>query len=182
MSRLRKRYLEEIKDSLQEKFSFENACLTPELKKVVITMGVGEASKDKNALLDCVKEITKLSGQKPIITKAKKAIANFKTREDQTVGLKVTLRRKRMYDFVDRFCNIVTPRIHDFRGFPLKCDGMGNYSIGITDQQIFPEINLDEVKRTQGMNITFVTTAKTDQECVELLKQLGVPFKEKEGR
>ena len=181
MSRLREKFRKEIKGSLQEKFNFPNSQLVPELKKVIISMGVGEASKDKNALQDCVKELTLISGQKPLMTKAKKAIANFKLREEQTVGLKVTLRRKRMYDFVDRFCNIVSPRIHDFRGFSRKCDGRGNYSLGITDQQIFPEINLDDVKRAQGMNITFVTTAKSDEECFELLKNLGVPFKE-EGK
>ena len=150
--------------------------LVPELKKVVISMGIAEATKDKNAVQDCIKEITLLSGQKPITTKAKKSIANFKLREDQAIGLKVTLRKKRMYDFFDRFCNIVSPRIRDFRGFPVKCDGQGNYSIGIEEQIIFPEINLDDVKRTQGMNITFVTTAKSDAECLELLKMLGFPF------
>lgn len=178
MSRLKQRYDDEVKESLTKKFEYSNPHLVPRLKKVIISMGVGEASKDKNALQDCIKELTLLSGQKPIIRKAKKAIANFKLREDQTVGLKVTLRRKRMYEFCDRFCNIVAPRIHDFRGFPYKCDGRGNYSLGLTDQQVFPEINLDEVKRTQGMNITFVTTAVNDEECYELLKQLGIPFKE----
>jgi large subunit ribosomal protein L5 len=177
MSRLQKKYKEEVKKALQDRFQYKNAMLMPVLQKIVISMGVAEATKDKNAMQDCVKEITLLSGQKPIITRARKSIANFKLREGQAIGVKVTLRKKRMYDFLDRFCNIVSPRIPDFRGFPLKCDGRGNYSIGIEEQQIFPEINLDEVKRTQGMNITFVTTAKTDSECVELLKQLGLPFK-----
>lgn len=177
MSRLQKKYKEEVKKALQDRFQYKNAMLMPVLQKVVISMGVAEATKDKNAMQDCVKEITLLSGQKPIVTRARKSIANFKLREGQAIGVKVTLRKKRMYDFLDRFCNIVSPRIPDFRGFPLKCDGRGNYSIGIEEQQIFPEINLDEVKRTQGMNITFVTTAKTDSECVELLKQLGLPFK-----
>jgi large subunit ribosomal protein L5 len=121
--------------------------------------------------------MTQLSGQKPILTKAKKAIANFKLREGEPNGVKVTLRRKRMFDFFDRFCHIVSPRIRDFRGFALKCDGRGSYSIGIQEQIIFPELNIDAIKRTQGMNITFVTSAKTDQECVELLTQLGFPFK-----
>jgi large subunit ribosomal protein L5 len=111
--------------------------------------------------------------------RAKKSIANFKLREGQAIGVKVTLRRKRMYDFVDRFCNIVSPRVRDFRGYPFKCDGQGNYTLGLDDQQVFPELNLDEVKRTQGMSITFVTSAKSDEECYELLKALGVPFKEK---
>ncbi len=177
MSRLQKKFKEVVKTALQDRFQYKNPMLIPMLKKVVISMGVAEATKDKNAMQDCVKELTLLSGQKPVLTKAKKSIANFKLRQGQAIGAKVTLRKKRMYEFLDRFCNIVSPRIRDFRGFPLKCDGKGNYSIGIEEQQIFPEINLDEVKRTQGMNITFVTTATTDSECVELLKQLGLPFK-----
>lgn len=177
MSRLKKRYLADIKRALQEKFGYENPMKVPGLVKIVINMGIAEASKDKNSIQDCVKEMTMLSGQKPIITKAKKAISNFKLREKQPIGVKVTLRGKRMFEFLDRFCNIVCPRIRDFRGFPTKCDGMGNYTLGIDDQQIFPEINLDEVKRSQGMHITFVTSAKTDEECVELLRLLGVPFK-----
>lgn len=177
MSRLKKRYLENIKAEMQNKFGYDNPMRIPVLEKVVINMGIAEASKDKNAIQDCVKEMTALSGQKPIITKARKAISNFKLREDQPIGVKVTLRGVRMYDFLDRFFNIVCPRIHDFRGFPVKCDGRGNYTLGLTDQQVFPEINLDDVKRAQGMNITFVTNAKTDEECVELLRLLGLPFK-----
>jgi large subunit ribosomal protein L5 len=177
MSRLQKKFKEEITKELQEKFNYSNSMLCPQLKKIVISMGVAEAIKDKNVLQDCIKELTMLSGQKPLITRSKKAISNFKLREDQPIGLKVTLRRKRMYDFLDRFINIVSPRIRDFRGFKTKCDGRGSYSLGLDDQQIFPEINLDEVKRTQGMNITFVTSATTDKECFELLQLLGIPFK-----
>lgn len=177
MSRLKKKYLEEVKGELQKKFGYANPMMIPTLEKVVINMGIAEASKDKNTTQDCVKELTALSGQKPIITKAKKAISNFKLREGQPIGVKVTLRGVRMYDFIDRFFNIVCPRIRDFRGFPVKCDGRGNFSLGLDDQQVFPEINLDEVKRAQGMNITFVTTAQTDEECVELLRLLGLPFK-----
>ena len=154
--------------------------LVPKLKKIVINMGLAEATKDKNAIQDCLKELTLISGQKPVVTRARKSIANFKLREGQAIGAKVTLRRKRMYDFLDRFCNIVSPRIRDFRGFPIKCDGRGSYSLGLTEQQIFPELNLDDVKRTQGMNITFVTSAATDAECAELLKLLGLPFKREE--
>ncbi len=178
MSRLKTKYLEEVKPALKEKFAYKNAMLIPELKKIVISMGIAEATKDKNAIQDCIKEATLLSGQKPIVTKAKTSIANFKLRKGQAIGLKVTLRRKRMYDFLDRFCNIVSPRIPDFRGFDVKCDAGGNYSLGLPDQQIFPEISLDEVKRAQGMNITFVTSANTGKECYELLKLLGFPFKE----
>lgn len=177
MSRLKKRYSEEIKKALQERFGYKNPMEVPSLKKVVINMGIAEASKDKNSIQDCINELTALSGQKPIIMKAKKAISNFKLREGQPIGLKVTLRGSRMYDFIDRFFNIVCPRIRDFRGFPSKCDGRGNYTLGIDDQQVFPEVNLDAVKRAQGMNMTFVTSANNDEECVELLRLLGLPFK-----
>lgn len=177
MSRLKKRYQEEIKQELLKKFGYSNPNLIPRLEKVVINMGIAEASKDKNSIQDCVNELTMLSGQKPIITKAKKAISNFKLREGQPIGVKVTLRGVRMFDFIDRFFSIVCPRIHDFRGFPTKCDGRGNFTLGIDDQQIFPEINLDAVKKTQGMNMTFVTSAKSDEECIELLRLLGLPFK-----
>ena len=177
MSRLKQRYLEQIKAELQKKFGYSNPMKIPGLKKIVINMGIAEASKDKNSIQDCVNEMTLLSAQKPVITKARKAISNFKLREGQAIGIKVTLRGVRMYDFLDRFCNIVSPRIRDFRGFPSKCDGSGNYTLGLEDQQIFPEINLDNVKKTQGMHITFVTTAKNDEECVELLRLLGLPFK-----
>lgn len=177
MARLKNRYLDVVKPEMQKKFAYVNSMMLPALKKVVISMGIAEASKDKNAMQDCIKELTALSGQKPIITKAKKAISNFKLRQKQPIGLKVTLRGERMFDFIDRFFNIVCPRIRDFRGFETKCDGRGNYSLGLDDQQVFPEINLDEVKRTQGMNISFVTSAMTDEECVELLRLLGLPFK-----
>ncbi len=177
MTRVLKKYKEKVKPALLERFNYENVMLIPQLKKIVISMGIAEATKDKSAIQACHKELMLLSGQKPVFTKTKKAIANFKSREGQVIGLKVTLRRQRMYDFLDRFCNIVAPRIKDFRGFPFKCDGRGSYSVGLQDQQVFPEINLDDVKRTQGMNITFVTTATTDEECVELLTLLGFPFK-----
>lgn len=177
MSRLKNKYNEEIKQKLLAEFGYDNPMLIPQLKKVVISMGLAEASKDKNAIQDCVNELTQLSGQKPVLTKARTSIANFKLREDQIIGAKVTLRGKRMYDFIDRFFNIASPRIRDFRGFPLKGDGRGNYSLGLQDQQIFPEINLDKVKRAQGMNITFVTSAVSEEECCMLLKELGLPFK-----
>ena len=180
MSRMKKFYEESVKGALHEKFGYSNVMMIPKLKKIVISMGVAEALKDKNALQDAQKELTLLSGQKPVVTKAKKAISNFKLREGQGIGLKVTLRGKRMYDFFDRFTNIVSPRIRDFRGFNKKCDGRGSYSLGLDDQQVFPELNLDEVKRAQGMNITFVTSATTDAECYELLKLMGMPYKRSE--
>lgn len=178
MSRLKQKYQTDAKKALQEKFGYANPMMLPAIKKVVISMGLAEASKDKNSMQAAVTELTALSGQKPLMTRSRKSIANFKLREDQVIGAKVTLRGKRMYDFIDRFINIVSPRIRDFRGFPLKGDGRGCYSIGLDDQQIFPEINLDMVKRTQGMNITFVTSAHNDVECVELMRQLGFPFKQ----
>lgn len=177
MSRLLKKYKEEILPAYRKKYPEKNPMLIPILKKIVISMGLAEAVKDKNALQSHVNELALLSGQKPVFTKSKKAISNFKLREDQIIGMKVTMRGKRMYDFLDRFCNIVCPRIRDFRGFNTKCDGRGNLSIGLDDQQVFPEINLDEVKRAQGMNITFVTSAGSDNECVDFLKMMGFPFK-----
>jgi large subunit ribosomal protein L5 len=177
MARLQTKCKEEVLPELKKRHPERSVMDLPRLKKIVISMGLGEAVKDKNAIQEHSDELTLLSGQKPIVTKAKKAISNFKLREDQPIGLMVTLRGKRMFDFLDRFCNIVSPRIRDFRGFNPKCDGQGNFNFGVTDQQIFPEINLDKVKRTQGMNITLVTSAKTDADCLELLTLLGFPFK-----
>lgn len=177
MTSLKERYYKSIIAELQNKFGYKNVMQIPRLEKVIINMGVAEALKDKNAIQDAVKELTLISGQYPVITKAKKAISNFKLRAGQPLGVKVTLRGNRMYDFLTRCFNISFPRIRDFRGFETKCDGRGNYTLGIDDQQIFPELNLDEVRRAQGMNITFVTSAKTDEECIELLRLLGLPFK-----
>lgn len=179
MTSLEQIYKSEIVEKLIKKFDYSNVMQVPKLKKVIINMGIAEALKDKNAVQDCINELTMLSGQKPNLTKSTKSISNFKLREGQTVGLKVTLRGQRMYDFIYRFVHINAPRIRDFRGFNTKCDGKGNYSLGLDDQQIFPEINLDKVKRAQGMHITFVTSANTDAECYELLKELGLPFKDK---
>ena len=178
MSRLQKKYKEEILPELKNRHPEKNAMSFPALKKVIISMGLGEGLKDKNAVQEHSEELKMLSGQKPVVTLAKKAISNFKLREGQPVGLMVTLRGRRMYDFLDRFCHIVSPRIRDFRGFNKKCDGHGNYNFGIADQQSFPEINLDKVKRMQGMNVTVVTSAMTDEDCIELLTLLGFPFKE----
>lgn len=177
MSRLKEKYEKEIKKALSDKFKYQNVMMIPKLKKIVINMGLAEASKDKNALQDCLNELTAIAGQRPVKTCARKSIANFKLREDQVIGAKVTLRGKRMHDFLERFIHINSPRIRDFRGFSTKGDGRGSYSLGLNDQQIFSEVELDKVKRMQGMNITFVTTAKTDEECFELLKQFGLPYK-----
>ncbi len=177
MSRLQEKLKKVIVPEILSRHPERNPMETPVLKKIVISMGLGEALKDKNALQEHSDELSLISGQKPVVTRSKKAISNFKLRENQPVGLMVTLRGKRMFDFLDRFCNISSPRIRDFRGFTPKGDGRGNFNFGLNDQQIFPEVNLDKVKRTQGMNITIVTTAKTDADCVELLTLLGFPFK-----
>lgn len=178
MSRLKKIYKEQVKNKLNEKFKFSNPMMIPKLLKVVINVGIAEIVKDKNAIQDCLNELAMITGQKPVITLAKKSIAGFKLRKGTPVGAKVTLRGARMFDFLDRFFNIVAPRIRDFRGFNPKGDGHGNYTLGLDDHQIFPELNLDEVKRSQGMHISFVTSAKTDEECIELLRLLGLPFKD----
>ncbi len=179
MSRMKKKYYEEVIPLLKEKFKDKNVMDLPKLKKVVISMGIAEVSKEKAAMQDHINELTLLSGQKPIVINSKKAISNFKLREGQPIGLKVTLRGVRMYDFLDRFFNISCPRIRDFRGFKAKGDGTGNFSIGLEDQQIFPEINLDKVKRSQGMNINFVTSAKNNEDGMQLLLLLGFPLKVK---
>lgn len=176
MSRLKDLYQKEVKKKLQDKFGYKNVNQIPKLKSIVLSMGLAEALKDKNIIEDSAKQLALISGQKPVETKAKKSISNFKLREGQVIGLKVTLRKKRMYDFLDRFCNITSPRILDFRGFNTGTN-RGCYSVGIKDHQVFTELNLDEVKREQGMNITFVTSADTGEECIELLSGMGFPFK-----
>lgn len=177
MSRLKSRFTTQVRPALHKKFKYQNPMMVPSMKKIVISMGIAEASKDKNQVTDHINELSLISGQKPIVTRAKKAISNFKLRKDQPIGLKVTLRGQRMYDFLDRFCNIASPRIRDFRGFDAKGDGRGSYTLGLEDQMIFPELNLDKVKHSQGMNITFVTSAGSDEECIELLRLMGMPFK-----
>jgi len=177
MSRLQKKYKEEVIPELKKLHPGKNVMELPVLKKIVISMGLGDAVKDKNAIQEHSEELMMLSGQKPMVTKSKKAISNFKLREDQPIGLMVTLRGKRMYDFLDRFCHVVAPRIRDFRGFNRKCDGRGNYNFGVDDQQIFLEVNIEKIKRQQGMNFTLVSTAATDESCLELLTMLGFPFK-----
>lgn len=177
MSRLKSKYINEVVPAFFAENSEMNRYEIPELKKVVISMGLNEGARDKSLIELHSRELALLSGQRPVFTRAKKAISNFKLRKGQIVGLKVTLRKERMYDFFDRFCNIVCPRIRDFRGFKPKTDGKGSFNLGIDDQQVFPEINLDEVKRQQGMNIAFVTTAKNDADCIKLLRMMGFPIK-----
>lgn len=178
-SRLYKKYISEVRPALVEKLQYKNIHQIPKMEKIVINMGVS-ASLEKSAVDDAAKDLTAITGRKPVITKARKSVANFKLRQHQPVGCFVTLRRDAMYEFFDRLVGTALPRIRDFRGIsPRKFDGRGNYSIGVSDQTIFPEIDLDKIKRQQGMDITIVTSAPTNQEARELLKLMGMPFAEK---
>ena len=177
MSRLFEQYNSEIKKSMQEKFSYGNVMEIPKLEKIVINIGVGDAVGNAKALEAAVNDLTIISGQKPVITKAKKSIANFKVREGMALGTKVTLRGERMYEFLDRLINAALPRVRDFRGISATAfDGRGNYALGLKEQLIFPEIEYDQVERVTGMDIIIVTSAKTDEEARELLTQFGMPF------
>ena len=177
MSRLKDLYNSEIKDAMVKKFGYKNVMEIPKLEKVIINMGVGEAKENAKILDSAVKDMETIAGQKAIITKAKKSIANFKIREGMAIGCKVTLRGEKMYEFVDRLVNLALPRVRDFRGVnPNSFDGRGNYSLGIKEQLIFPEIDYDKIDAVRGMDICFVTTAKTDEEAKALLKALGAPF------
>jgi|SRR5690242_3918512 len=178
-ARLYKKYTEEVVPALREKHNFTNVHQIPKFVKIVVNMGVS-ASLEKGALEDAAKDLTMLTGRKPAISKSRKAIANFKLREGQPIGCRVTLRGDTMFEFFDRLVATALPRIRDFRGLsPRKFDGRGNYTFGVADQTIFPEIELDKIKRTQGMDITIVTTAATDAEAQDLLKLMGFPFSEK---
>jgi large subunit ribosomal protein L5 len=176
--RLRRHYDEVVRKRLIEEFGYANPMAVPKLEKIVINMGVGEAAGDQKKLDAAVAELTLISGQKPVKTKAKKAIAGFKIREGQAIGTKVTLRKARMYEFLDRLVTIALPRVRDFRGIPGNrgFDGRGNYSLGLKEQIVFPEINYDKVDAVRGMDITFVTTAKSDKEAKALLKAFDLPF------
>ena len=176
-ARLRETYDNEVFNQLKEKFQYANVMEVPELVKITINMGLGEAKDNSKVLESAVNEIALIAGQKPVITKAKKSIANFKVRQGMPVGAKVTLRGDRMYEFADKFFNIALPRVRDFKGVSRNAfDGRGNYSMGIKEQLIFPEINYDQVETIKGMNIVFTTTAKTDEEAMALLELLGMPF------
>lgn len=180
MARLKDLYKNEIIPAMKEHFSYKNINMVPKLNKIVINVGVGEAVQNIKALENAVSELTLISGQKPIITKAKKSIAVFKLREGMPIGCKVTLRGERMFEFLDRFVNVALPRVRDFKGVsPKGFDGRGNYTVGIKEQLMFPEIDYDKVEKTRGMNITFITTAKTDEEAKELLAKFGTPFAKK---
>jgi large subunit ribosomal protein L5 len=175
--RLKQRYDEKIKASLTKEFSYANPMQVPKLEKIVINMGVGEAAADGKRIDAAVVELAQISGQKPLVTSSRKAIANFKLRENQKIGCKVTLRRERMYEFLDRLVNIALPRVRDFRGIPGNSfDGRGNYSLGLKEQIVFPEIDYDKIDNVRGMDITIVTTARTDKEAKALLKAFDMPF------
>ena len=182
MNRLEQKYKETVKPALIEKFNYTTPMQAPKVEKVVINLGVGEAIANPKALEDAVEELTLIAGQKPVITKAKKSIANFKLREGMAIGCKVTLRGEKMYDFLDKLINISLPRVRDFHGVSATAfDGRGNYTLGVREQLIFPEINFDRVSKVRGMDIVIVTSAKTNQEGYELLAQLGMPFAKREG-
>ena len=177
MNRLQERYTNEITKNLMKKFGYESTMQTPKIVKVVINMGVGDAIDNPKNLDEAVAELTQIAGQKPVITKAKKSIANFKLREGMPIGCKVTLRGERMYEFLDKLVSISLPPVRDFRGVPKNSfDGRGNYTLGVKEQLIFPEIDFDKVAKLRGMDIVFVTTAKTDEEGRALLTELGMPF------
>lgn len=178
MNRLMERYQNDVVKSLVEKFNYSSSMQAPKVEKIVLNIGVGDAVSNSKLLDEAVNELTLITGQKPVITRAKKSIAGFKLREGAPIGCKATLRGERMYEFLDKLVNISLPRVRDFRGVSNNSfDGRGNYTLGIKEQLIFPEINFDKVNKLRGMDIVFVTTAKSDEEGRELLAQLGMPFK-----
>lgn len=174
---LQSKYSKEIVPALKKEFNYKNVMQVPKLQKIVVNQGLGDAIADKKLLDVSVAEITAITGQKPITTNSKKDISNFKLRKDMPIGVKVTLRRERMYEFLERLINISLPRIRDFRGVDAKFDGRGNYTLGISEQIIFPEIDIDKISKMKGMEITFVTSAKKDEEAHALLREFGMPFK-----
>ena len=178
VSRVAQQYAEEVVPALTKKFGYKNPMEVPKLVKIVISSGLGDIKDNAKSIQLALNEIKQITGQQPILTKAKKSVANFKVREGMSVGIKVTLRNKMMYDFYDKFVSIALPRVRDFRGVPADSfDGKGNYNMGIKEQLIFPEIQYDQVEKIRGMDICFVTTAKTDEEARELLRAMGMPFK-----
>ncbi|MGI6183369.1 MAG: 50S ribosomal protein L5 [Candidatus Fimadaptatus sp.] len=177
MARLKDKYLSEVMPALKQKFGYTNVMQIPRLEKIVINMGLGDCKDNAKSMEIAVNELATIAGQKPLVTKAKKSIANFKVREGMNVGAKVTLRGERMYEFTDKLVSIALPRVRDFHGVSAKAfDGRGNYALGVREQLIFPEIEYDKIEKIRGMEMIFVTTAKTDEEAKELLRLLGMPF------
>lgn len=178
MNRLKEKYLNEVVPSLKNKYNYKSIMEVPKLEKIVVNMGVGDATSNSKLLEAAVNDLALITGQKPVVTKAKKSIAGFKVREGQSIGCKVTLRGDNMYNFMDKLISISLPVVRDFRGVsPKAFDGRGNYTMGIKEQLIFPEINFDEIVKVRGMDIVFVTTAKTNEEAYDLLNELGIPFR-----
>ena len=178
MARLKDIYNSKVAPSLKESYKYSSSMAIPRIEKVVVSMGVGKAVQDKKFMDNAFKDMTVITGQKPLVCKARKSVSNFKVREGDKTGLKVTLRKERMYEFMDRLINLAIPRVKDFRGLnPDGFDGRGNYSMGLEEQSVFPEIDPSRIETQQGMNITFVTTANTDDEAREMLKLFGMPFK-----
>ena len=179
-SRLKERYDKDILPALTKEFGYQNVMQAPRLAKIVINIGLGEAIQNSKAIDNAVRDLTDITGQRPVVTKAKKSIATFKLRQGQKIGCMVTLRRERMYEFFDRFVNIALPRVRDFKGVsPKSFDGRGNFSIGVREQIIFPEVDYDKIDRLRGLEVSIVTTAKTDEEGRSLLAQLGMPFRKR---
>ncbi len=178
MNALKERYKKEIVPALMKEFDFKNVMQVPDLEKIIVNIGMGEALDSPNTLDAAVADLTAITGQKPVVTKAKHSIANFKLREGRSIGVKVTLRGDRMWSLLDRLVNIALPRVRDFRGVsPKSFDGRGNYTLGIREQLIFPEINYDKIDKIRGMEITFVTSAKNDEQAMALFRELGMPFR-----
>jgi large subunit ribosomal protein L5 len=181
MARLKKKYSEEVVPRLIKENGYPGVMAVPALEKITVNIGVGEAITNAKALDAAVEDLRTITGQQPVITRARKSISNFKLRKGMAIGCRVTLRRERMYEFLDRLVNIAIPRIRDFRGISTKsCDGRGNFSLGISEQLIFPEIDYDKIDKVRGMSVTITTTARTDAECIQLLRVLGMPFRKEE--
>lgn len=179
MPRLKEKYLNEVVPALKEQFNYKNPMMVPKIEKIVLNVGVGEAVNDAKALDGAVRDLTAISGQKPIITRAKKSIAAFRVRKGMPIGAKVTLRGDRMWEFLDKLINVALPRIRDFRGVSAKSfDGRGNYSLGIREQLIFPEVDYDTIDKVRGLEVSIITTAETDEEAYALLRNLGMPFRD----
>lgn len=182
MARLLEKYQQQVVSQLTEKFHYKNKFSVPKIQKIVVNMGIGRAVENKRIVEESMQHLSVITGQKPVVTTAKKAISGFKLRKGQPVGCKVTLRGRRMYEFLDRLISVVLPRIKDFRGLPSKAfDGRGNYTLGLTEQATFPEISIDRVEFVQGMDITFTITGNSDEQSYELLKLLGIPFRTEKG-
>ena len=180
--RLKELYLKEIQPNLKSQFGLKNLYMGPKIEKIVLNMGLGVDGNDNKILKSCEEDLAKITGQKPVVTKFKKSVANFKTRKGSNAGLKVTLRKDKMYEFLDRLITSAMPRIRDFNGVPLKgFDGRGNYTLGIKEQIAFPEISIDKINKVTGMDITFVTNTDSDKEALQLLKELGIPFKKEKN-